>query len=88
MNQLTPETGAMRLRAVESNILYAVGYAENSKTLVVVSNQGKIYHYFDVPQAVYETLVAIDLVDHYFQARIMSCYACIQIKRRGRKRHR
>jgi len=88
MNQLKPEIEPVRLRVVESDILYAVGYAEPSKTLVVVSNQGKIYHYFDVPKAVYETLVATESVDLFLRESVMGCYGCIQIKRRGRKRHR
>lgn len=88
MNQLNPETGAMRLRVVESDIIYAVGYAEGSKTLVIVCKQGRIYQYFDVPKTVYETLITIDLVDQYFRESIMGRYACMQIKRRGRKRHR
>ena len=88
MNQLTPETGAMRLRKLDSDMIYAVGYAESSETLVIVSRQGKIYQYFHVPKTVYEELLATDIADHYFQEAIMGRYACVQIKRRGRKRHR
>lgn len=88
MNQLIPETGAMRLRLLESNIIYAVGYAKSSETLVIISRQGKVYQYFQVPQAVYEELLAIDAVDQYLQQSIINCYPWIQVKRRGRKRHR
>lgn len=88
MQQLDTEAGVFRLRVVESNIIYAVGYAESSQTLVILCNQGKIYKYFAVPREVYEQLLAIDSVDRYLRESILGYYACIQVRRRGRKRHR
>lgn len=88
MNQLNTEPGTFPLRVVESDMIYAVGYAESNQTLVLLSNQGKIYRYFAVPRDVYEKLLASNSVDRYLQEFILGCYACIQVKRRGRKRHR
>lgn len=86
--ELGIEAKAFRLRVVESNLIYAVGYAASSQTLVMISNQGKIYQYFAVPKGIYEELVVSNVVDRYLRESILGCYACIQVRRRGRKRHR
>lgn len=91
MMQLHTEAGTFRLRVVDSRIIYAVGYGESNETMVLVSNQGKIYKYFAVPKAVHEALLASDhdgSIDDYLRERILGHYAAIQVKRRGRKRHR
>ena len=88
INPLSHAPEAIRLRVVESDLIYAVGYTESSQTLVIVSNQGKIYQYFEVPKTVYEELVASGSVDQYLRQSILGHYACVQVKRRGRKRHR
>lgn len=89
--QLQTEAGTFRLRVVDSQIIYAVGYGESNETLAIVSNQGKIYKYFAVPRTVYEALLASDAngsVDSYLRECILGRYASIQVRRRGRKRHR
>ncbi|GAB4241967.1 MAG: hypothetical protein Kow00121_67970 [Elainellaceae cyanobacterium] len=78
----------MQLQSVESSQIYAVGYDDLTETLVVISHQGKIHHYFGVSQAVYEELMAAESKSHYLQEHIVYSYPYSYVRRWGRKRHR
>jgi len=46
----------MKLRAVDSSMVVAVGYHENARELRVIFKTGDTYRYLNVPQAVYREL--------------------------------
>lgn len=62
-----------RIQVESSNIL-EVGYDQNFATLEIMFSDGKVYQYFDVPQVVYEELVAAPSVGKHFHAHIRGIY--------------
>ncbi len=56
----------MDLREVRSSVLAAVGYDHDRKVLEVRFRTGRIYHYFDVPYAAYEKLLAAPSAGKHF----------------------
>jgi hypothetical protein len=51
---------SMQVIKVESSIIYAMGYDEQTKTLEVIFTSGGIYRYFGVPKDMYESLLAAE----------------------------
>jgi hypothetical protein len=78
----------MKLQAVDSDRIYAIGYDDVVERLVIVFHNQKIYQFFAVPQSVYEALLSADSIDHYMQTDLVGHYAYAQLLRRKRKRHR
>ena len=78
----------MQLQTVESSMIHAVGYDEDTETLEVVFNNGKIYHYFEVSKDVYEGLMDSDSKGSYMRNLIIDCYSYTQIRNQGRGRRR
>jgi hypothetical protein len=74
----------MQLIQVESSMISAVGYDEESQTLEVVFNTGGVYRYFDVPKDVYEGLLAAESKGRYMRANIIDVYP--YTKGRGKRR--
>lgn len=74
----------MELQQVESSMIQAVGYDQELKMLEVVFNTGKTYHYFEVPQEVYDALLAADSKGSYMQDAVIDCYSYRQIRKRRR----
>jgi len=66
----------MQLIQVESSMIYAVGYDEESQTMEVVFNSGGVYRYFDVPKDIYEGLLAAESKGRYMRAHVIDVYAC------------
>ena len=64
----------MELTRVESSMIYAVGYDEDTQTLEIVFNSGGIYRYADVPPEEYEDLLNADSKGRYFLAHIRDVY--------------
>ncbi len=50
----------MDRRYVQSSNIASIGYDSNSQTLEVEFLNGAIYQYYDVPEALYEGLMAAD----------------------------
>ena len=50
----------MGRRYVQSSNIASIGYDSNSQTLEVEFLNGAIYQYYDVPEALYEGLMAAD----------------------------
>ncbi len=73
----------MNLTTVESSMIYAVGYDEDSQKLVVVFNSGKTYEYYDVPLEEYEGLMESGSKGRYMRGNIIDFYPCSQV--RGRR---
>jgi len=60
----------MKLETVESDVIHAVGYDAQVQVLEIIFNSGQIYQYRNVPQAVYEQLMAAESKGNYFQNNI------------------
>lgn len=59
---------------VESSMIYAVGYDEETQTLEVLFNSGRLYFYYDVPREVYEELLAAESKGRYMRACVIDVY--------------
>jgi len=70
----------MQLIQVESSMIYAVGYDEETQILEVVFNSGGIYRYFDVPKEVYEGLLAAESKGRYMRANVIDLYPYEQVR--------
>ena len=74
----------MQLIQVESSMIYAVGYDEESQTMEVAFNSGGVYRYFDVPKDIYEGLLAAESKGRYMRANVIDMYP--YAKGRGKRR--
>lgn len=67
----------MEREAVSSSNLASVGYNPDSETLEVeFAKTGKVYEYYNVPQFMYDRLMAAPSVGIFFNAEIKSAYSC------------
>lgn len=69
----------MERQSVSSSNLAAVGYDAGSETLEIEFNNGRIYQYYNVPEFMYDNLMAAPSVGVYFNAEIKNAYTCSQI---------
>jgi hypothetical protein len=60
----------MLVTAVESTILMAVAYDSSSRVLHLQFRNRAIYHYFGVPPATYQDLMAAPSMGSYFNRNI------------------
>ncbi len=75
----------MTLTTVDSSMIYAVGYDDETKELEVVFNSGKIYRYKDVPLKIYKELLASSSKGSFLRNNVFDCYEDYQVRsRRGR----
>jgi len=73
----------MRVAAVESSTLAAVGYDAGKKLLHVEFCSGTVYHYVGVPAAVHEELLAALSKGRYFNDRVRGRFPCRLTERPG-----
>lgn len=67
----------MEREAVSSSNLASVGYNPDSETLEVeFAKTGKVYEYYNVPQFMYDRLMAAPSVGVFFNAEIKNAYSC------------
>jgi hypothetical protein len=74
----------MKLTPVESSMIHAVGYDDETQTLEVIFNSGRIYRYEDVPPEEYEGLMNAESKGRYMRANIIDVYPHYQTSRRRR----
>lgn len=60
----------MTLETVESDVIHAIGYADDLHILEIIFNNGGIYQYRNVPREVFEQLMRADSKGAYFQENI------------------
>ena len=60
----------MNRTPVSSSNLASVGYDASQQILEIEFLTGSVYQYFNVPQAIYEGLMAADSHGRYFDANI------------------
>lgn len=59
------------LNGVESSMIAAAGYEPGTKTLVVLFNSGVAYEYHDVPQKLYNQLMAAESKGHFMKDNVI-----------------
>lgn len=64
----------MEMTIVDSSNVAAIGFDKDSQTLQVEFNSGAAYQYFDVPEAVYEGLLAAASVGQYLNQQVKGTY--------------
>jgi hypothetical protein len=72
----------MKLEPVESSMIQAGGYDEESYTLEVIFNSGKTYRYLEVPKTVYLELMESDSKGSYMLSDVIDCFPYEQLKKR------
>jgi hypothetical protein len=68
------KAAVLKLIAVDSSMLSAVGYDEASKELVVVYNSGATWRYGEVPKKVFKELLASGSKGSYMRSMIIGAY--------------
>ena len=70
----------MQLTTVESTMLYAAGYDEQTQALEVVFRRGGIYRYRDVPKPMFEQLMKAGSKGQHMRANIIGKFATERIR--------
>jgi hypothetical protein len=70
----------MKRKAAESSAIASVGYDPELKTLEIEFLSGNVYQYLDVPASTYKALLKADSLGQYFNAEIINCYSCYQVR--------
>lgn len=55
---------------VSSSSIAEIGYDSNTATLEIMFSDGRVYQYFEVPQAIYEDLMNAPSIGRYFHVHI------------------
>ena len=64
----------MQRTTVASTNVASIGYDSQTQTLEIEFNNGNVYQYFDVPQALYDALMGADSKGSFLNAQIKGCY--------------
>lgn len=64
----------MERTSVSSSNVASIGYDNASQTLEVEFLNGSIYEYYDVPENVYQELIAASSVGGYLAQRVKNVY--------------
>ena len=67
--------------AIDSEAIAQVEYESASHTLFVRFTSGEWYAYLDVPQAVFDGLLAADSKGGFFQTEVRDGYAFVKLDR-------
>ena len=65
---------------VDSSTLRSVGYDPDRRILVLEYESGAVYHYFDVPENIFEELMKEDSKGRFVNYRIKPYYRYREIK--------
>lgn len=63
---------------VSSSELRSIGY-ENTMILELEFQNGGVYHYFEVPEAIYTELMSASSKGRYFNQNIRNVYRCKRV---------
>jgi hypothetical protein len=64
----------MNRQPVASSNVESVGYDDDSSTLEVAFHSGSVYQYFDVPRAVYDTLLQAESPGSFLHEQIRGVF--------------
>lgn len=67
----------MERQVISSSSIASIGYDSDSETLEIeFLKTGKVYEYFNVPQFMYDRLMAAPSQGVFFNAEIKNAYPC------------
>ena len=72
----------MKMIDVESSMIAAVGYDEETRTLQVQFNSGDCYEYYEVEPEVFQELLEAESKGRYMRINIIDCYGYAKIKKK------
>jgi len=64
---------------VDSEVIRSVGYNRGTQTLEIEFVRSSVYHYFNVPSNVYESLMIAISKGRYFQTQIDGQYRFVRV---------
>ncbi len=71
----------MERQSVNSSAIASIGYEESSRTLEIEFRSGTIYRYENVPEHVYQTLIAAPSKGEYFDFNVRDAgYPYIRVR--------
>ena len=62
------------MEVVSSSMMRAIGYDKDAQTVAVQFKNGDVWHYFDVPEDVYEFVRHAPSIGHAFVQQIREVY--------------
>jgi len=71
----------MKLQAVDSSMLVAVGYDEENREMRVIFTTGDTYRYLNVPKSVYLELMTAESKGAYMKTNVIDVYPHRRVKR-------
>ena len=71
----------MKLKAVDSSMLVAVGYDEATKELRVIFKPGDTYRYLNVPKSVYIELMKAESKGSYLKTHVIDVFPARRVRR-------
>jgi len=72
----------MQLVTVDSSMIHAVGYDKETQELEVVYTSGKIWRYTNVPEQIYQQLLAAESKGSFMRSCIIGMYPEYKVSRR------
>lgn len=72
----------MEMHFVDSSMIQAFGYDEDSQMLMVIFNSGKTYQYSEVPKEIYDELLEADSKGRYMGDCVIDCYPYTLMKKK------
>ena len=60
----------MERTAVQSHDIAIVGYDKSASTLEITFRRGGVYHYFDVPESVHQSLMESESLGTFFAEQV------------------
>jgi DNA helicase HerA-like ATPase len=73
------EIESMEREMVDSSTVLSIGYEPTSTTLEVEFKNGGVYQYYNVPEPIYQQLMASDSKGKFMHAYIKPAYACSRV---------
>lgn len=71
----------MEYTSVSSSTIASVGYEPDTQTLAVSFHNGREYHYYSVPETVYEGLYTAPSPGRYFDSYVKKAgYTCARVR--------
>jgi hypothetical protein len=71
----------MKLKAVDSSMLVAVGYAEETHEMRVIFRTGETYRYLNVPKSVYIELMKAESKGAYLKTHVIDVFPHRRVRR-------
>lgn len=69
----------MEREMVDSSTVLSIGYEPTSSTLEVEFKNGGVYQYYNVPESIYQQLMASDSKGKFMNAYIKPAYPCSRV---------